>query len=91
MADSPRDVVRSLVVTYGLYRAMRMVIVERRYRQLAPGRNAYSELIFLNNAQPNTFAYNFSIHKAWMIVMGLWFLSHLDSWRGLTFNRWNGY
>jgi len=81
--------VKHLVVTYGLYRAWRMISFERTYRQLHPGQTW--RFHHLNNTGPGTQAYKYSINAAMMIVMAFWFVSHLDSWPGLRFHARRGY
>ena len=80
--------VKRLVVTYGLYRAWRMISFERTYRQMHGRTWRFHNL---NNTGPGTLAYKYSINAAMMIVMTMWFASQLDSWRGLRFHSARGY
>tara|TARA_E500000331_G_C17026637_1_gene613287 strand:+ start:442 stop:708 length:267 start_codon:yes stop_codon:yes gene_type:complete len=82
-------VVKQLIVTYGLYRAWRMVNFELTYRQVNHGQTW--RFHHLNNTGPGAMAYRHSINRALVIVTLLWYISNLDSWRGLRFNRDRGF
>ena len=87
--NPPWYVVKELIVNYGLYEAWKMLMFERQYRHYSGG--VSRRFPHLNNTQPGAFAYRQSLHKAILIVTLLWYLSHLDSWRGVRFNASRGF
>ena len=61
-----------------------MLRIERRLRQMGSA-YGFIHLFLLTDDAPGNPGYQNSLDQAWKYVLGLMFLSRLDSWRGLTF------